>query len=52
MDTTRLAEMMRSTLSEDKTERDLAEEQLKQVKSYTPCAHEKKRKMQKNHAVG
>lgn len=32
MDTTRLAEMMRATLSEDKTERDSAEEQLKQVK--------------------
>lgn len=31
MDTGRLAEMMRATLSEDKTERDAAEEQLKQV---------------------
>lgn len=35
MDTARLAEMMRATLSEDKTERDAAEEQLKQVKQYT-----------------
>lgn len=35
MDTARLAEMMRATLSEDKTERDAAEEQLKQVKQHT-----------------
>lgn len=38
MDMAKLAEMMRATLSEDKTERDAAEEQLKQVKQYTPCA--------------
>lgn len=42
MDTARLAEMMRATLSEDKNERDAAEEQLKQVKQYTPCAFGKK----------
>lgn len=37
MDSVRLAEMMRATLSEDKTERDAAEEQLKQVKQHTMC---------------
>lgn len=34
MDTARVAEMMRATLSEDKNERDAAEDQLKQVKQY------------------
>lgn len=32
MDAIRLAEMMRATLSENKSERDAAEEQLNQVK--------------------
>lgn len=41
METARLAEMMRATLSEDKNERDAAEEQLKQVKQYTMCFRKK-----------
>lgn len=42
MDIRRLAEMMSATLSEDKNQRDAAEEQLKQVKHFgnTPCALE------------
>lgn len=48
MDTERLAEMMRATLSEDKIERDAAEEQLNQVKQYTPCAFAK---ICKNHTI-
>lgn len=34
MDIRRLAEMMSATLSEDKNQRDAAEEQLKQVKHF------------------
>lgn len=34
MDIRRLAEMMSATLSEDKNQRDAAEEQLKQVKLF------------------
>lgn len=45
MDTETLAKMMAATLSQDKTERETAEEQLNQVKQHTMCFW-KEKKMQ------